>query len=83
MTASTPDAEDERRAGSRTVELPEHLAVRVERRLERTTYDSVERYVTFVLEETLGRVEAADEQPVDVDEAEIQERLESLGYLDS
>ena len=83
MTASTPDAADEPRPGSRTVELPEHLAVRVERRLDRTTYETVEGYVAFVLAETLGRVEAADEEPVDVDEAEIQERLESLGYLDS
>lgn len=67
-----------------TVELPERLVSRVDSRLDRTGYDTPSEYVAFVLEETLARVEAATEDDaVDVDRAEVEDRLESLGYLDS
>lgn len=69
---------------TRDVTLPARLVSRAERRLEYTTYESVDEYVAVVLRETLARVEAeTDEQPADVDSDEVQDRLESLGYLDS
>lgn len=69
----------------RTVDLPGHVVERVEERLGRTEFDSVEEYVTFVMEEVLSRVEdeTEDDEYEGVDEDEVKERLESLGYLDS
>lgn len=67
----------------RAVELPERVAERVEARLQFTEFDSVDEYVTFVVEEVLYAVEeAADEDLEAVDEAEVRSRLESLGYLE-
>lgn len=67
----------------RAVELPERVAERVEARLPFTEFDSVDEYVTFVVEEVLYAVEeAADEDHEAVDEAEVRSRLESLGYLE-
>lgn len=92
MPTADSGAADRRSAGDTapsdtdtdTVELPARLTERVAERLDRTEYDAVDAYVAFVLEETLARVEAAtDDDPVDVDRAEVHDRLESLGYLDS
>lgn len=67
----------------RAVDLPERVAERVEARLQFTEFDSVDEYVTFVVEEVLYAVEeAADEDLEAVDEAEVRSRLESLGYLE-
>lgn len=69
---------------STSVDLPARTVSRVEARLQRSEFDTVEGYVTYVLEEVLGRVEDTEESEA-VDTAERQEieaRLESLGYLD-
>lgn len=77
---------------TRPIDLPAGVLDRVERRVERTEFDSAAAYVTFVLEEVLAEVEAesererAEREPADrdgIDEADIEERLKSLGYLDS
>jgi Arc/MetJ-type ribon-helix-helix transcriptional regulator len=69
--------------GSRAVELPDHVHARVENRLPRTDFETVDDYVTYVLEAVLAEVEdATPESHDDVDEAEIQRRLQSLGYLE-
>jgi Arc/MetJ-type ribon-helix-helix transcriptional regulator len=67
-----------------TVALPSRVVTRVEDRLPRTEFDSAEEYVTFVLEEVLYRVEqeTADDDFEGVDEDEVRQRLEALGYLD-
>lgn len=90
---ATPDSDEtsptdpggaDRTDATAEVTLPDELVGRVEARLAYTTYDSVNEYVAVVLRETLARVEAADDdEPVEMDESEIAERLESLGYLDS
>jgi len=88
---ATPDADeasavDSDRAGresTATVDLSREIVERAEQRLAYTVYDDVDEYVAVVLRETLARVEASDDDPVDVDEAEVRDRLESLGYLDS
>ena len=65
------------------VALPDHVVSKVEARLQRTDFDTVEEYVTFVMEETLARVEAqTDTEATTVDEEEVRTRLESLGYLE-
>ena len=82
---------DERRGPSarraeesvRAVELPERIVARVESRLPRTEWESPAEYITYVLEEVIYRVEeeTADDDFEPVDEAEVKERLKSLGYL--
>ena len=84
MTTGTPHENTVEDPARRGIELPAELVARVERRLDRTDHDTADEYVAFVLAETLARVEAAtDDDPVDVDESEVRDRLESLGYLDS
>lgn len=69
---------------TRTIRLPEHVLERVEDRLPRTEWDDPAEYVTYVLEEVLYRVEEEtdDDDFEPVDEAEVKDRLKSLGYLD-
>ncbi|MFC5277848.1 hypothetical protein ACFPM1_03565 [Halorubrum rubrum] len=66
----------------RTVEIPEHLHERVERRTAGTTFESVDEYVRFVLEEVVA-ADADDGSYDDVDDEDVQARLRSLGYLDA
>lgn len=68
---------------SQSVELPERIVSRVERRLPRTEFDTASEYVAFVVEEVLYRVEdeSGDDEAA-IDESEVEDRLKSLGYLD-
>lgn len=67
------------------VHLPRHLVDRIERRLPRTEFDDSSEYIAFVLREVVGRVERETETDADeiVDEQEVENRLQSLGYLDT
>ncbi|WP_276300067.1 hypothetical protein [Halorussus lipolyticus] len=72
--------DDER---TQSVELPERVVSRVEQRLPRTEFETVSEYVAFAMEEVLYRVEdETDDGESAVDEAEVEDRLKSLGYLD-
>lgn len=66
------------------VELPSETVSRVEARLDRSEFDTVDGYVTFVVREVLARVEdATDAENVEtVDKREVETRLEALGYLE-
>lgn len=67
----------------RSLDLPTEVVDRVERRLPRTDFDSPEAYVTYVLREVLYHVESeTDDEFEPVDEADVRDRLRSLGYLD-
>ena len=68
---------------TRTLELPERIVERVEKRVPRTEWETPAEYITFVLEEVLYRVEreTEDDDFEPVDEAEVKARLKSLGYL--
>lgn len=66
------------------IELSTDLVQRIEARLPRTEWDDPEAYVTFVLEEVLSQVEDDPEAGRgldEVDEDDVRDRLESLGYL--
>ena len=67
-----------------SVELPAEVHGRIERRVEGTDFDSVDEYVTFVLEEVLHYAESGSGNMTDeaVDEDEVKDRLRSLGYID-
>jgi predicted site-specific integrase-resolvase len=62
------------------VALPERLVTRIEDRLPRTRFDSVEAYVVFAMEEVLVHVE--DEESEARNDEVVESRLESLGYLE-
>ncbi|WP_128226255.1 hypothetical protein [Halobacteriaceae bacterium SHR40] len=69
---------------TKSTELPARIVDRVEDRLPRTEFDSPAEYITYVMEEVLYRVEqeTEDDDFEPVDEAEVKDRLKSLGYLD-
>lgn len=64
------------------VHLPDRLLSRIESRVARTEFDSVDDYVTFVLAETLARVEDDGGEPSRDDEETVRARLEALGYAE-
>lgn len=68
---------------TQSLELPQRIVERVEDRLPRTEWDTPPEYITFVLEEVLYHVEqeTEDDDFEPVDEAEVRDRLKSLGYL--
>ena len=74
----------EDREHGESVELPRRIVSRVNSRLPRTEFDSAAEYITFVMEEVLYRVEqeTVDDDFEPVDEEEVKNRLQSLGYLD-
>ncbi|WP_137287801.1 hypothetical protein [Halorussus salinisoli] len=68
---------------TQSIAVPDRLVSRVERRLPRTDFESPEAYVAYVLEEVLAQVESeTDGDYEQVDGAEVEDRLKSLGYLD-
>ena len=73
----------DQRDDRRSLDLPGEVVDRVERRLPRTDFDTPAAYVTYVMREVLYYVESeADEEFEPVDEADVKDRLRSLGYLD-
>ena len=68
----------------KVVRLPAEIVDRVDERVPRTEFDSADEYIAFVMEEVLSRVDSeTDDGDVDtVDEDQVRNRLESLGYVD-
>ena len=66
------------------IKIPMRLIEEIEGRIGATEFESVEEYVTFVLEEVIKDVD--EEEPEEVfseeDEAKVKERLKALGYID-
>lgn len=64
--------------------IPAPLYKRLRKRVKDTEFETVSKYVTYVLEEVLSSLEE-DEQEEDIskeDEEKVKERLRALGYLD-
>lgn len=65
------------------IKIPIDLIKKIEERVKETEFESVDEYVTFVLEEV---VKDDDEEIEEVfseeDEEKVKERLKALGYLD-
>ena len=77
------DGSSDGRSPRTAVELSDDLVDRVDRRLAYSEFETVDGYVQFALEEVLARVEEATDENVDaVERAEVESRLEALGYLD-
>lgn len=68
-----------------TVELPEGIITKIETRLPRTEWETPQDYICYVLEEVLVQVEEKSEESNinAINEDEVKNRLESLGYLNN
>ena len=70
--------------GKKAVFLPVVLYSKIEERVHATEFDSVEEYVTYVMEEILREDEIEEEEPTfsEAEEEEVKKRLRALGYLE-
>jgi Arc/MetJ-type ribon-helix-helix transcriptional regulator len=65
---------------TRSIAIPEEIAVGIEERIQKTGFGSVDAFVEFVLARLL---ENPSEIPFsEDDERRLKERLRSLGYID-
>lgn len=75
------------------VKIPEELHAWIEGRLPKTEFDSIDSYVTYVLEEVRRQVDEeegagsdgegeGEEVFSEEEEEKVKERLRALGYLD-
>ncbi|MCD6317655.1 CopG family transcriptional regulator [Candidatus Aerophobetes bacterium] len=62
--------------------LPANLYKKIEERVNATEFNSVEEYVTFVLEEVLKDEQEEEKTFSKEEEEEVKNRLRALGYLD-
>lgn len=65
-----------------TIKIPKDLIEKIEKRIQRTEFKSVDEYATFVLEEVIKDEEEPEEVFSEEDEKKVKERLRALGYLD-
>ncbi|WP_137285792.1 hypothetical protein [Halorussus salinisoli] len=70
---------------TKQLEVPARIVSQIETRLSRTEFDSPEEYITYVLEEVLYHLnqQTENDEFEAVDEAEVKDRLQTLGYLDT
>lgn len=68
----------------RRVDIPAATAERIASRLPHTEFETVDQYVAYVLTAVLDELdEDVADRSDEVDEREVRDRLESLGYLES
>jgi Arc/MetJ-type ribon-helix-helix transcriptional regulator len=63
-----------------TITVSEELRAELECRITDTEFESLEEYIRFVLE-AIVEDESAQSDPRDVDQTDLEDRLEDLGYL--
>ena len=73
--------------GKMKVDIPDEMVEKLKKRVESTDeFESVEKYVNYILKQVVERLESEqkDEEPVfsEEDEEKVKDRLRSLGYLD-
>jgi len=66
---------------NRAVKIPFELYKKIEERVKVTEFESVEEYVTFVLEEVVKEEGAQEYGLSEEEEEKVKERLRGLGYL--
>lgn len=72
----------EKKEEKKAVLLPASLYKKIEERVNATEFNSVEEYVTFVLEEVLKDEGEEEKTFSKEEEEEVKKRLRALGYLD-
>jgi Arc/MetJ-type ribon-helix-helix transcriptional regulator len=66
---------------NKAVKIPFELYKKIEERVKVTEFESVEEYVTFVLEEVVKEEEPQEYTLSEKEEEKVKERLRGLGYL--
>jgi|Deesub1362A_J573_1020465.scaffolds.fasta_scaffold23780_1 Arc/MetJ-type ribon-helix-helix transcriptional regulator len=66
---------------NKAVKIPFELYKKIKERVKVTEFESVEEYVTFVLEEVVKEEGAQEYGLSEEDEEKVKERLRGLGYL--
>ncbi|MCI4347138.1 MAG: CopG family transcriptional regulator [Thermoplasmata archaeon] len=75
MTTSPPPLNN-----SRTIKIPEEVARQLEGKLARTSFGSLDDFVSFILARL---AESTSETPFsEEEERQLRDRLRSLGYID-
>ncbi len=64
------------------IKIPKDLINRIKEHIRETEFESVDEYVTFVLEEVIKEDEEPEEVFSEEDEEKVKGRLRALGYLD-
>lgn len=66
------------------ITIPDDLADRIGSRVEQTDFESIDAYAVFVLSEVVTRVERTTDSDAksDVPREGVENRLQSLGYLE-
>lgn len=64
-----------------SVSIPSSVYERVSKRVDHSEFDSVDDYVTFVLEEVLNQLEGENTSDAG-DRNEVMDKLRDLGYLE-
>jgi len=81
-----PSCNPETSAAKEKVLIPRAMAVRIEARLLKSDFKSVDEYVSYVIEQVLIDVENEDSVAPDTlfskeDQENVKQRLRDLGYL--
>ncbi len=66
----------------KNVPIPAEIYDAIAQRVKETEFNSVEEYVTFVLEEVIKDEDEEETPFTPEDEEEVKKRLRALGYLD-
>jgi metal-responsive CopG/Arc/MetJ family transcriptional regulator len=64
------------------VSIPASLFEKIEKMIKGTDTESVSKYVTKIIKESLEKNEGTKESLSKEDEEKVKERLKALGYLD-
>ena len=66
------------------VKIPLKLFAKMQSRVKSTEFESVDEYVTYILEEVLKQIDSEEQvaEYTEEDEEKVKERLRALGYLD-
>lgn len=64
-----------------SIAITNDIAERLEARVEKTEFESMEEYLEFVVEELDYQLRDSQSSDVTSDSEEVKDRLQSLGYL--
>jgi len=66
-----------------TINISKEISDKIKKRIEGTSFESVDSYIEYVLNEVISDIEEdSDDELSKEDEEKVKERLRALGYLD-
>ncbi|WP_254840957.1 hypothetical protein [Natronomonas marina] len=67
---------------TKSVEIPEDMWEEIDERTNYTEFSDVDEYIQYIIEEVLYAVRKRDDSEIeDIDEKQVEDRLNALGYL--